>query len=97
MNVYQLVERLNGEIVANTAQVRMGTEYVILAKHNGVDFEFTEQGRQLALQPDVMPVIADVEDTPTPKKRGRPARSQMIQSAPSTVDEQFDSVFRDTE
>lgn len=97
MNVYQLVERLNGEIVANVAQVRMGSQYIVLAKHNGVEFEFTEEGRQLALQPDVMPASLDLEDTPAPKKRGRPAKSQVLQSAPSTVDEQFDSVFRDTQ
>jgi hypothetical protein len=88
MNVYEVVKKLHGEIVANVAQVRMGSEYVVIAKHNGVDFEFTEEGRQLAMQPNVMPVeVAPV------KRRGRPPKAQVVKSSVNTVDEQFDAVF----
>lgn len=87
MTVYELVDKLRGEIVANVAQVRMGSEYVVIAKHNGVDFEFTDAGRQLALQPDVMPAAQET------KKRGRPPKAQMVESSPASFDEQFDSVF----
>jgi hypothetical protein len=94
MNVYEVVKKLRGEIVANVAQVRMGSEYVIIAKHNGVDFEFPEEGRQLAMQPDVMPNVTAVQPAPA-KKRGRPPKAQVVESNAITVDEQFDSIFED--
>lgn len=56
MDVYELVEKLGGEIVRGRARVRMDGEYVILGQLNGDDMVFTEAGRKLAAgQSEVKP------------------------------------------
>jgi hypothetical protein len=69
MTVYELVEKLGGEIVGNVAQVRQNNIYTILAKHNGVDFVFTEAGQKLAN-----------EEGPLPAKRGRKPKGLLVES-----------------
>ena len=65
MTVYELVERLHGEIVRGQARVRRGSEYIVLGTLVDGEMAFTEAGRRLA-------AIATPEPTvPTPAKRTR--------------------------
>lgn len=63
MTVYELVEKLNGEVVRGQARIRQGREYIILGRLNGDNMEFTNEGRVLAA--DMAP---KQEEAP---KRGR--------------------------
>jgi hypothetical protein len=69
MTVYELIEKLGGEVVGNVAQVRQGNVYTVLARHNGSSFEFTEAGQKLA------------NETPLPAKRGRKSKGLLVESA----------------
>lgn len=70
MNVYELTEKLGGEIVRGKARYRKGNEYIVLGFLNGDDMIFTTEGRDLA-----------VEHTNDSKpKRGRPAKSDVVES-----------------
>ncbi len=70
MTVYELLEKLGGEIVRGKARVRQGGDYVVLGFLNGDDMIFTEEGRRLAAE-------HSVEDKP---KRGRPAKTAVVES-----------------
>jgi len=48
MNVYELLEKVGGEIVRGKARVRQGDEYVILGIPNGDDMIFTPEGTAMA-------------------------------------------------
>jgi hypothetical protein len=48
MTVYELVEKLGGEIVRGHARVRVGQDYVVIGRLNGDNMDFTEEGRKLA-------------------------------------------------
>jgi hypothetical protein len=48
MTVYELVERLGGEIVRGRARWHDGVEHILLGTLNGDDMMFTEAGRKLA-------------------------------------------------
>lgn len=63
MTVYELIEKLNGEVVRGQARIRQGREYIILGRLNGDNMEFTNEGRVLAA--DMAP---KQEEAP---KRGR--------------------------
>jgi hypothetical protein len=75
MTVYELVEKLGGEIVRGQARIRQGRDYVILGRLNGDTMEFTEEGRALAApaeepakktrkakQPEVVEEKLDIDD-----------------------------------
>lgn len=62
MNVYELLEKLGGEIVRGKARVREGQNYVVLGQLNGDNMEFTEEGRLRA---------AEEGAAEEPKKRAR--------------------------
>lgn len=73
MNVYELVEKMGGEICRGRARVRVDGKVVVIGHLNGDDMMFTEEGRQL------------LADTPKPtaeepKKRGRPGKSTVVES-----------------
>ncbi len=70
MTVYELLEKLGGEIVRGKARVRQGGDYVVLGFLNGDDMIFTPEGRQLAAE-------HGSEDKP---KRGRPAKTAVVES-----------------
>lgn len=96
MTVYDLVEKLGGEICRGKARVRLDGQWIILGQLNGDDMVFTEEGRQLLAAPDVMP-----DDSP--RKRGRPAKTPIVESAEiiseevAPVEEQEPVVPPDTE
>lgn len=48
MTVYELVEKLGGEIVRGKARIRRGQEYIVIGYLNGDNMDFTAEGRQLA-------------------------------------------------
>ena len=83
MNVYELVEKMGGEICRGRARVRVDGKIVVIGQLNGDDMMFTEEGRQL------------LADTPKPtaeetKKRGRPAKAAVVESELS-LDELFNT------
>jgi hypothetical protein len=70
MNVYELTEKLGGEIVRGKARYRQGNEYIVIGFVNGDDMIFTEEGRQLAAEHNSEPKA----------KRSRPAKSDVVES-----------------
>lgn len=48
MTVYELVEKLNGEIVRGRARVRRGDSYVVLGTLVDGEMAFTDAGQRLA-------------------------------------------------
>jgi hypothetical protein len=70
MNVYELTEKLGGEIVRGKARFRKGSDYIVIGFVNGDDMIFTEEGRQIA---------AEYNNEPK-TKRGRPAKSDVVES-----------------
>lgn len=48
MNVFELVEALDGEIVNNKAKVRVDGEFVVVGRVMGDEMSLTEAGEQLA-------------------------------------------------
>jgi hypothetical protein len=71
MTVYELVEKLGGEIVRGYARVRVGQDYVVIGRLNGDNMDFTEEGRQLAAAQ-----VTEVE----PKRKGRKQAEPMVES-----------------
>lgn len=88
MDVYQLVEKLGGELVLNRARVRVGSEIIVVGQHDGVQFVFTEAGAKLAAE------HGDWVAPEEPKKRGgRPAKAAVVESeqVTSPVGDLFDT------
>lgn len=80
MNVYELVEKLDGEIVLNRARVRVNGEIVVVGQVDGFQMAFTEAGARLAAE-------YGAEAAPEePKKRGgRPPKAAVVESEPVTT------------
>lgn len=76
MNVYELTEKLGGEIVRGRARVREGAEYIVLGQLNGDNMEFTEAGRRMAAGQSAQ----DVQAEDSKPRRGRPAKSAVVES-----------------
>jgi hypothetical protein len=70
MNVYELTEKLGGEIVRGRARIRVGADYTIIGQLNGDNMEYTEAGRLLAAE--------QTEDNKS--KRGRPPKAAVVES-----------------
>ena len=70
MNVYELTEKLGGEIVRGKARIRQGGDYVVLGFLNGDDMIFTAEGRQLAAE----------HSGEGKSRRGRPLKSTVVES-----------------
>jgi hypothetical protein len=88
MTVYELVEKLGGEICRGRARVRINSDWIILGILNGDDMIFTEEGRRLAAE-------QNTEPPKEKKKAGRPAKEPVVESAGLSVDDSFDAVFKD--
>lgn len=84
MTVYELLEKMNGEICRGRARVRVGGEIIVIGQLNGDYMEFTEAGRKLASPEDSAEIVAE-----TKPKRGRPAKNDVVESAQVT-DNLFD-------
>ena len=50
MNLTDLLARLNGEILSNKARAVVDGKIVILARLNGEDWTYTDEGQELANQ-----------------------------------------------
>ncbi len=61
MNVYELTEKLGGEIVRGRARIRVGAEYIVVGQLNGDNMEYTEAGRRMAAEQAKNPSL-DVVD-----------------------------------
>lgn len=70
MNVYELIEKLGGEIVRGKARYRKGNDYIVLGFLNGDDMIFTPEGRDL---------VVELANDSKPK-RSRPAKSDVVES-----------------
>lgn len=90
MTVYDLVEKLGGEICRGRARARIDGQWIILGTLNGDDMIFTEEGRQLAAPREQVQ-----EEAPAKKKAGRPPKDPVVKSGGLSVDETFDAVFKD--
>lgn len=55
MNVYELVERLNGEIVSNKAQVLVDGKHIIVGVVGETELELTPEGAELAISLEGVP------------------------------------------
>ena len=66
MNVYELVEKVGGEIVRGKARVRVGRDYVVIGTLNGDHMMFTAEGTEMAR-----------EHESAPKKGGRKAKAAL--------------------
>lgn len=80
MTVYELVEKVNGEIVRGQARVRRGNEYIVLGTLVEGEMTFTEAGQRLndAVAPAPAPA-------PAPVRKAR--RFTPPVAAPTVVDE----------
>ncbi len=76
MDVYELVEKLGGEIVRGKARIRQGNDYIVLGFLNGDNMVFTEEGRQMAAE----------QGGETKTKRGSPAKAAVVESEQQVVD-----------
>ena len=90
MDVYQLMEKLGGELVLGRARVRVGSQIVVIGTLNGNDMVFTDDGRRLLAEHETVP--------DEPKRRGgRPAKAAVVESEPTSTPEADDqlSLFAD--
>lgn len=89
MDVYELVEKLGGEICRGRARARIDGEIVVIGQLNGDYMEFTEAGRRLSQ--DAPKIAEEVVDTKP--RRGRPAKAVVVESEPvvPSVDGLFDT------
>lgn len=76
MNVYELVEKLGGEIVRGRARVRQGKEYVILGTLTPDGMVFTQEGAALAEE------MRTEKPAPAPK-RTRKAKAADTEAEPA--------------
>lgn len=84
MNVYQLMEKLNGELVLSRARVRVGSEIVVIGQLNGNEMVFTDEGRRLLAEHEAV--------SEEPKKRSRPAKAAVVESEPTSVPEDEEQI-----
>lgn len=77
MTVYELLEKIGGEIVRGRARIRVGSEYIVIGQLNGDNMEYTEAGRLMA---------AEQSDSDKPK-RGRPLKAAVVESEQVAIEE----------
>jgi hypothetical protein len=85
MNVYDLVEKLNGEICRGRARVRVDGQIVVVGQLNGDYMEFTEAGRNLA-EPAQEAAKSEEVVVESKQKRGRPTKPAVVESDTFTAD-----------
>jgi len=82
MNVLDLLTRLDGEILSNKARAVVDNKIVILARMNGTEWEYTDEGQELANKHS-NEVVAESEakTTRTRKAKDVPAEPVAVESA----------------
>ena len=76
MNVIDLLTRLNGEILSNKARAVVDGKIVILARLNGEDWTYTDEGQELANQHS----NEAAEEAATKPKRAKKATESTIEA-----------------
>jgi hypothetical protein len=81
MNVIDLLARLNGEILSNKARANVDGKIVILARLNGEEWVYTEEGQELANSHSNQAVAeADAKSTRTRKAKEVVAEPVAVES-----------------
>lgn len=79
MNVLDLLARLGGEILSNKARAVVDGKIVILARMNGNDWVYTDEGQALANEHS----NAAVEETAAKPKRAKKPAEPVVEEAPT--------------
>jgi hypothetical protein len=79
MNILELLERLGGEILSNKARAVVDGKIVILARMNGNDWVYTDEGQALA---NAHSNIA-VEEVVAKPKRAKKAPESVVEAQPT--------------
>ncbi len=86
MDMLTLLERLNGEILANKARAVVDGQLVILGVMVGQDWEFTEKGQELANLHSNL-VVEEAAPAKTRKSRAPAVESVEAPAAPASEPE----------
>jgi hypothetical protein len=76
MNIHDLLARLGGEILSNKARAVVDGKIVILARMNGNDWVYTDEGQALANAHS----NAAVEETAAKPKRAKKAPEPVVEA-----------------
>jgi hypothetical protein len=79
MNIHDLLARLGGEILSNKARAVVDGKIVILARMNGADWEYTDEGQALANAHS----NAAAEETAAKPKRAKKAPEPVAEAEPT--------------
>jgi hypothetical protein len=79
MNVLDLLDRLGGEILSNKARAVVDGKIVILARMNGNDWVYTDEGQALANEHS----NAAVEETAVKPKRTKKPAESVVEAEPT--------------
>lgn len=84
MNVLELLARLDGEILSNKARAMVDGKIVILARMDGVDWVYTDEGQALANEHS----NTAAEEAAAKPKRAKKAAAEdtSTQEAPAAVE-----------
>jgi hypothetical protein len=80
MNIHDLLARLGGEILSNKARAVVDGKIVILARMDGNDWVYTDEGQALANSHS----NAAVEETATKPKRIKKAVEPVAETEPTS-------------
>jgi len=84
MDIYQLLEKLGGEIVSNKAVVRIDDEPVEIGGIVNNEFQLNERGMELAASHKNSSVSATAKSASTKRKRARNDDGTLKADDPST-------------
>ena len=79
MNIHDLLARLGGEILSNKARAVVNGKIVILARMNGNDWVYTDEGQALANAHS----NAAAEETAAKPKRAKKAPEPVAEAEPT--------------
>jgi len=79
MNVFDLLARLGGEILSNKARAVVDGKIVVLARMNGNDWVYTDEGQALANAHS----NAAVEEAAAKPKRAKKAPEPVVEAQPT--------------
>jgi hypothetical protein len=79
MNVIDLTTRLGGEFLANKARATVDGKIVILARMNGSDWVYTDEGQELANAHS----NAAVEEAAAKTKRAKKTAEPVVEAEPA--------------
>ena len=80
MNIHDLLARLGGEILSNKARAVVDGKIVILARMNGNDWVYTDEGQALANEHSNAVVVEEAASKP---KRAKKAAEPVVEAEPT--------------